>query len=368
MDRSQTIIRTSIIGIAANVLLTAFKAVVGLISGSIAVVLDAVNNLSDALSSLITIIGTRLAGKEPDRKHPLGYGRIEYLSTLIIAVIILYAGITSLIESVKKIISPETADYSAVSLVIIAAAVVVKLLLGRYVKHKGEQVNSGSLIASGSDALFDAIISSSTLVAALIFLGTGVSLEAWLGAVISLVIIKSGLEMLRDTISDILGERADAELSQAVRRSALSFPEVKGVYDMVFHSYGPDRTIGSLHVELPKEMTIREADTLERAITQKVALDTGVILTGISVYSSSGEDTESYAVRSRIAKILNDYPQVLQMHGFFLDEETKTVRFDLVVGFEGGDRKAVFEEIIAKVKKELPDYTIQAFLDLDTAD
>ena len=147
MDRSKRIVRTSIIGILANVLLAAFKAVVGLAANSVAIVLDAVNNLSDALSSLITIVGTKLAGKEPDRKHPLGYGRIEYLSAMIISAIVLYAGVTALVESVKKILHPSTPDYSTVALIIVAAAVLVKILLGRYVKGVGEKVDSDSLVS-----------------------------------------------------------------------------------------------------------------------------------------------------------------------------------------------------------------------------
>ena len=205
-----------------------FKAAVGLVTNSIAIVLDAVNNISDAGSSLITIVGTKLAGKEPDKKHPFGYGRIEYLSAMIISVIVLYAGITSLMESVKQIFHPETPDYSAVSLIIVAVAVVVKILLGRYVKGVGEKVNSDSLINSGEDATLDSIISASTLVAAGIFLIFHVSLEAWLGAVISLVIIKSGVEMLRDTISQILGERNDAELAKAIKETVTGFPGCAG--------------------------------------------------------------------------------------------------------------------------------------------
>ena len=163
MDRDKIIVRTSIIGIAANLLLAGFKAAVGILANSISIVLDAVNNLSDALSSVITIIGTKLAGKAPDKKHPMGYGRIEYLSAMIISMIVLYAGITSLVESVKKIIHPEKAEYTGVTLLIVAAAVVVKLLLGRHVKATGQKVNSGSLIASGEDARLDAVISASTL-------------------------------------------------------------------------------------------------------------------------------------------------------------------------------------------------------------
>ena len=160
LNRDAVIIRTSRIGIMTNVFLAAFKALVGLASRSIAVTLDAVNNLSDALSSIITIIGTKLAGKEPDKKHPLGHGRIEYLSAMVVSGIVLYAGITSAVESVKKIIHPEVPDYSTISLFIIAVAVGVKIVLGRYVKGQGEKVNSGSLVASGSDAMFDAVLSA----------------------------------------------------------------------------------------------------------------------------------------------------------------------------------------------------------------
>ena len=187
LSRDKQIIRTSIIGIAANVMLAGFKAVMGLLSNSIAITLDAVNNISDAASSIITIIGTKLAGKAPDRKHPFGYGRIEYLSAMIISVIVLYAGITSFTESVSKIIEPETPDYSLPILIIIAVAVVVKIVLGRYVKSVGVKTNSGSLINSGEDAVMDSIISASTLAAAIIYMIWGIGLEAWLGAIISII-------------------------------------------------------------------------------------------------------------------------------------------------------------------------------------
>ncbi|MBQ1619649.1 MAG: cation transporter, partial [Oscillospiraceae bacterium] len=206
-ERERTIIKTSVVGIATNVLLAAFKAVVGLLSRSIAVTLDAVNNLSDALSSVITIIGAKLGARQPDRKHPLGHGRVEYISSLLVAAIVLYAGITSLVESVKKIIHPEAADYSTVSLLIIAVAIAVKLVLGRYVKAQGEKVNSGALIASGSDASFDAILSASVLASAIIFLVWHISLEAYVGVVIAAFIIKAGIGMTTETLDDILGHR-----------------------------------------------------------------------------------------------------------------------------------------------------------------
>lgn len=151
--RGRIIVRTSVIGIIVNILLAAFKAAVGITANSIAVLLDAVNNLSDALSSVITVVGAKLAGRKPDKEHPFGHGRIEYLSAMIIAAIVFYAGLTSLWESGKKIIEPEAADYSALSLVIIAVAVIVKIVLGRYFKRQGQAAESGALEASEADAL-----------------------------------------------------------------------------------------------------------------------------------------------------------------------------------------------------------------------
>ena len=368
MNREKTIIRTSIIGIIANVFLAAFKAVIGLMTHSIAIVLDAVNNISDAGSSLITIIGTKLAGKEPDKKHPFGYGRIEYLSAMIISVIVLYAGITSLVESVKQIIHPETPEYSTVSLIIVAVAVVVKILLGRYVKSVGKKVNSDSLINSGEDATLDAIISASTLVAAGIFLIFHVSLEAWLGAVISLVIIKSGVGMLKDTISKILGERNDLELARNIKQTVVSFPEVQGAYDLVLHNYGPDTWNGSIHIEVPDTCTANELDQLIRSIQMAVYQQHQVILTAIGVYSVNTKDPETIEVREKVREIVFAHPHVIQMHGFYLIKEEKSLRFDIVVSFDAKDRRAVYTDVVNDVQKAFPDYTLQVAMDTDFAE
>jgi cation diffusion facilitator family transporter len=365
MSREKVIVRTSIIGIIANVALAAFKAVVGLLSHSIAVVLDAVNNISDAGSSLITIIGTKLARKQPDKKHPWGYGRIEYLTAMIISVIVLYAGITSLMESVKKIIHPEQADYSAVTLIIIAVAVVVKIVLGRYVKATGQRVNSDSLINSGEDATLDSIISASTLVAAIIFLATGLSLEAWLGVIISVVIIKSGIEMLRDTISQILGERVSPELAKGIRETVCSFPQVSGAYDLILHDYGPDQYNGSIHIEIPDSMTADEIDALIRSITWKVYDEHQVILTGVGLYAVNTKNDAAQEMRETIRKTALANKHVRQFHGFYVDEETKQVRFDLVIDFEAGDRRKVFQEVSQEIQGMYPDYQILAALDTD---
>ncbi len=364
-SREKKIIRTSIIGIIANVFLAAFKAVIGVLTHSIAIVLDAVNNISDAGSSLITIVGTRLAAKEPDKKHPFGYGRIEYLSAMIISVIVLYAGITSFVESVKQIVHPETPDYNTISLIIVAVAVVVKILLGRYVKSVGVSVNSDSLINSGEDATLDSVISASTLVAAGIFLIFHISLEAWLGAVISVVIIKSGIEMLRETISRILGERNDAELAKAIRHTVVSFPDVRGAYDLVLNNYGPDTWNGSVHIEVPDTYSANELDLLLRSIQTTVYKEHHVILTAIGVYSVNTKDPEVVGTQKKVREIVFAHPHVLQMHAFYLDKEQKSIRFDVVVSFDAGDRREIYNAIIADVQKAYPEYQLQVAMDTD---
>ncbi len=363
--REKTIVKTSIIGIIANVFLAGFKAAVGLMTNSIAIVLDAVNNISDAGSSLITIVGTKLAGKEPDKKHPFGYGRIEYLSAMIISVIVLYAGVTSFVESVKQIIHPETPDYNTVSLIIVAVAVVVKILLGRYVKSVGVKVNSDSLINSGEDATLDSIISASTLAAAGIFLIFGISLEAWLGAVISVIIIKSGIEMLRDTISQILGERNDAELAKEIHETVVSFPGVEGAYDLVLNNYGPDTWNGSIHIEVPDTYSADQLDQMIRNIQMSVYAQHHVILTAIGVYSVNTKDEEVINAKRKVEEIVFSHEHVRQMHGFYLTKEEKKIRFDIVISFDAQDRRAVFGNVVADVKKAFPDYELQATMDTD---
>lgn len=364
-NRRKIIVRTSITGIVANVFLAAFKAVIGALTHSIAIILDAVNNISDAGSSLITIIGTKLAGRQPDKKHPFGYGRIEYLSAMLISVIVLYAGITSFVESVKKIIKPATPDYNFVSLIIVGVAVAVKIVLGRYVKSVGEKVNSDSLINSGEDATLDSVISASTLVAAIIFMVTGLSLEAWLGAVISLVIIKSGIEMLKDTMSRILGERSDPELAASIKKTVTEFDGVQGAYDLVLNNYGPDAWNGSIHIEVPDTFSADRIDRLIREIQIAVNREHRVILTAVGVYSVNTKDEEAKAVEEKVREIVFSHDHVLQMHGFYLTKETDTIRFDVVVSFDAKDRGEVYKSIKADVQKAFPNHKLQIALDTD---
>ena len=325
------------------------------------------NNLSDALSSVITIIGAKLANRKPDKEHPLGHGRTEYISAMIVAAIVLYAGLTALIESVKKIITPEPADYSITSLIILGGAIVVKLLLGTFVKAQGKKVNSGSLIASGSDALFDAILSGSVLASAIIFLLTGFSLEAYVGVLISIMIIKSGVEMLMETLNDIVGKRADPELTTKIKSILNDADEVLGAYDLILYNYGPDRNYGSVHLELPDTMTVEEVDRLSRTLQERVYLETGVILTGVGVYSYNTANNESARIRNTVHKQVMSHDWALQMHGFYVDMEQKLMRFDVVMSFDVNHSEGL-QELYAEIGAMYPDWTVQITADVDVSD
>jgi cation diffusion facilitator family transporter len=366
--REKIIVKTGIIGIIANVFLASFKAIIGIAIHSTAMVLDAVNNFSDVLSSVVAIIGTKIASKKPDYKHPLGHGRVEYLAQMIIAALILYAGITAFWESVQKIIHPVEAEHSAVSLTIISVAIVVKIVLGIFVKGQGKKVKSDLLISSGTDALFDAILSTAVLISAIILLIFKFNIEAYVSVIISVFILKAGYEIIKEAVDDMVGHRVEAEYTKKVKESVLSFDEVYGAYDLVLHNYGPDKYLGSLHIEVDDNMTADKIDALTRSITAKVFQDTGIFITAIGLYSRNSSNEKLMKLRNDITRLVVDHKHIKQIHGFYVDEENKRITFDVVVDFAEQDREGLIEHIKGDVKKELPEYEIIVALDSDISD
>ena len=362
MNRSQEIIRTSWIGIVTNVLLAGFKAVVGVLASSVAIVMDAVNNLSDALSSVITIIGTKLSQRPADRKHPFGFGRIEYFSAIIIAVIVLSAGITSLIESVKKIFHPTEPEYTTVTLVIIVVAIVVKLVLGQYVKRKGQQLKSDALIASGSDALFDAVITLATLVSAGVMLLWNVSLDGILGALISLVIIKAGIEMLASPVNELLGTSIPAELSKQIIKETSDFEGVHGVYDLILHNYGPDVKIGSLHINVNDTMSAHEIHGLTRKITTYMYEHHGIIMT-VGVYAVATGDNHRAELQSKVMQSLAAHKDIVQVHGFYYSEKDQMLSVDVVPDISVHDDAALISQLTEEIQPLVPDMQVVIVVD-----
>ena len=366
-NRSKVIVRTSVIGILTNLGLVTLKAFVGIIAGSIAIIMDAVNNLSDALSSVITIVGTKLSQKKPDAKHPYGHGRVEYITSLIISVIILIAGVTAIVESVISIIEQKVPSFDIISLILIAVAVLVKIGLGLYFRHVGKKVNSEALKGSGIDALFDALLSLGTLVAIVVSLVWKVNIEGYIGVIIGLFMIKSGIDVLRQSLSSIIGERTSKETSEAIKHLVCENPEVKGAYDLIVNNYGPDRGIGSIHIEVDDKMTAKEIHPLTRKIAFEVYEKFGIIMT-IGIYASNNSDPVINKIRADIQQEVLAHPTIKQIHGFYCDQEIKSITFDVIVDFKDKDAPKLIKEIHDGLQAKYPDYQFSIVEDKDFTD
>ena len=360
--RARQIIHTSWIGIITNVLLAGFKAAVGILASSVAIVMDAVNNLSDALSSVITIVGTKLSQRPANRNHPFGFGRIEYFSAIIIAVIVLSAGITSLIESVKKIFNPTEPEYTTVTLVVIVVAIVVKLILGQYVKRKGDQLKSDALIASGSDALFDAVITLATLISAGVMLLWGVSLDGILGALISIVIIKAGIEMLASPVNELLGTSISAEFTKQIQKEVSDFEGVHGVFDLILHNYGPDVKIGSLHINVYDTMSAHEIHGLTRKITTKMYERHGIIMT-VGVYAVATGENRRAELQTKVMQTLAGHQDIVQVHGFYYSEKENMLSVDVVPDISIHDDDAFASQLTNDIQPLVPGMQVVIVVD-----
>lgn len=362
MNRASQIIRTSVVGIIANILLATFKATVGILASSVAIVMDAVNNLSDVLSSVITIVGTKLSQRPADINHPFGHGRVEYFSAIIIAVIVLTAGVMSLIESVKKIIEPTEPTYTTVTLIVIIVAIIVKILLGMYVKRKGEQLKSDALIASGADALFDAVITLATLFSAAIMLLWNVSIDGILGALISLVIIKAGLEMLSSPINELLGARVSQELLAELKKDVMSFDGVRGVYDIILHNYGPDVLIGSLHISVDDTLNAYDIHGLTRSISERMHQLHGIVLT-VGIYAVATGNNKRTELQNIVIKNLSSHKDILQLHGFYYYEQEQRLSIDVVPDISVTNEPAFAAQLTDELHRLVPDVQISIIID-----
>lgn len=371
-EREKRIIRTSWTGVGVNVLLSVFKAAAGLLSNSIAIVLDAVNNLSDAFSASVTIIGMKLACKPADKEHPYGHGRLEYFTAVVISVVIIFAGGSSFIESVKKIFHPVQAEYSAHTLTILIVAIAAKIFLSRYVSRTGKEVNSESLIATGADAMFDALITGATLVSAVctMIFGehmAGIPLDGILGAAISIVIVKAGYDMMMSPVSELLGERIPAGLAKSIKSDICSIEPVMGAYDLMLHNYGPEHMTGAVHISVPASLTAEEIHFLSEKIRTLIHGKYGVLLT-VGIYAVKTGNEAIVKMQDDITKIVSALPGILQVHGMFVDESKMEISFDIVIDFSVKDVSEMRKEITDILGTVYPNYSVKVNIDKDYCD
>ena len=366
-NRSKKIIQTSIIGIITNLGLVIMKALVGFFANSISIIMDALNNLSDVLSSTITVIGTKLSQKKPDAKHPYGHGRIEYVTSLVIGFIILFGAGLAIYESIMSIISPRDVKFDVLTVILISIAVLVKIVLGLFFRKQGKKYNSEALKGSGIDALFDALLSFATLVSIVVYLIWKVNIEGYIGIIIGLFMLKSGIGVLRTSLSSIIGERTSKETSEAIKKLVCQNPSVLGAYDLIINNYGPERAIGSIHIEVDDNMKAKDIHHLTRRISEQVYREYGIILT-VGIYASNTTDLEDKEMRMFIRDLVKKYPSIKQMHGLYIDKTTNNVSFDIILDFEEPQEQDIVNELYKTLKEKYPLFTFFIQIDKDFSD
>ena len=367
MNRIKKIIKVSTIGIITNIFLVIFKTIIGWISGSISIIMDSINNLSDALSSIVTIVGVFFSKKEPDKEHPYGHGKIEYITSLFIAIIILFTGISFIVESYKKITDNSIATYTPIMLILISVAVITKIVLGTYFKKSGKKLNSNSLIASGIDAMFDALISFSTLVSALIAYFFKISIDGYLGIIIALIIIKSAYKIMSDSFNNIIGTKIDKDIVNKIQKTINKNNKVLGTYDLELHQYGPERIYGSIHIEIEDSLKAKDIHKLTKRISDEIYEKYGVSLT-IGIYSTNTYKDIYAKIKKSIERIIKKYPSIKQFHGYYIDTEKNDISFDLLFDYNEKDTLKIKDEIITKLEKKYDTYKFKITIDNDYND
>lgn len=355
--REGIIAGTSGLGIIVNLLIAAIKVILGLLANSIAIISEGVNNASDALTSVLTLVGTKLAGKKPDKKHPFGYGRIEYLTSLIIAIAILITGFEMITSSVELIFNPEPMDISIAALLAVAISAVIKFFLGIYTIKQGKRADSGALTAVGLDCRNDSFVSVVTIASAIIFLVFDFSVDAYVGIFTSLIILKAGFEVLKDTVSELLGKPGDEELAEKLYKEIRSTEGVLGAADMMLHNYGPDAYSGSVNIEMDHEMTVGQIYEILHALQLRIMYEHKVTMV-FGIYAVDNDHEDVKAIRKTVADFVLAQEHVKSFHAVYLDPNSPKIYCDLIVDYDLRDWDALREEFIAYMAERFPENEI----------
>lgn len=351
-------------GLAANLLLFLAKLTAGLLAGSLAILADAFNNLSDAGSSVVTLIGFKLSSAPPDQEHPFGHGRMEYLSALAVAALIMIAGFELAVKSVEKIVQPTATDFGLVSVLILAVAIAVKLWMAVFYRRIGRTIRSDTLLAAATDSRNDVLSTSLVLVSSVIGWATGVEIDGYIGVLIALFVLWSGFSIVRKTISPLLGQAPDPEMVEAIKQTVLAHDGIVGVHDLMVHNYGPGRCVVSLHAEVPcHEDMLVSHDRIDQV--EKEIMRTYNAVTCIHMDPVDTEDERIGNLRVLVETILGDIDPRLSMHDFrvvFGETHTNLI-FDLVIPFDYREQQKLAEEIQRRVQVVNPRLYIVATIE-----
>ena len=350
-SREDIITVTSGLGIIANLLIAATKVLIGVISSSIAIVSEGANNFADAFTSILALLGAKLAKKHPDEKHPFGYGRIEYLASLIISTLILVTGTETLISSVKLVFNPEEMSVSYLAIAIIAVTAVIKFFLGIYTIKMGEKASSVSLIGVGTESRNDSFASIITIVTALIYLLFHVSLDAYAGIIISLLILKAGIDVLKETLSDLLGRPGEKELATELYRRIRRTDGIIAAADMMLHNYGPDSWSGSVNVEIDHNKTVGEIYKFLHELQLDIMHELNVTMV-FGVYAVDTDHEEMQKLRSVIGRFVKEHQYIKSFHAVYVEPETGKVYCDFIVDYKLRDWDGLRDAFIDYMREE----------------
>ena len=363
-DRQGRIIRTSLLGVVLNLIFAAIKIVIGMAAGSLAIISEGTNNAADAASSLLTLVGTRLSAKHADAAHPFGYGRIEYLTGLVISGLVLYTGIELLKESVGGILHPESVSVSLIMIAIIAMTAVVKFILGLYTIRAGQETGSAALEAVGREGRNDAVFSVVTIAVSLIYLFAGLSLDAYAGLIFAIVILRSGLGTLKETLGDLLGRPGQEELARALYKEIRRTEGIVGAADMMLHNYGPEAWSGSVNIEIDHKVTIGEAYARIHALQLRIMHEYHVTMV-FGIYAVDNDHEMIRELRRSIVAFVRAGEHVTGYHALYIEPDSGRIYCDLVVDYELEDWEALREEFTAYMAEYWPGREIELTIETE---
>ena len=363
-ERNQTIVRYNIVGITINLALAICKLTSGFLCNSDVIMLDGINSLFDVLSYVLSIISVYLGKRSANKAHPMGFGRFEYLFSLLITFIIVEIGIKEIIDSINTIMHPdEPPAYTTLAIVLMAISFLFKVIYGHLCKKKGKEINSTAMVMSGSESLGDAFTSLAILIAVIVIHFTGKDIESYLCIAISLLIIYTGLGILRECTNKILGTRVDPELKKQIVRMVIAADHVLNVSNLVVHNYGEGVNIGSVNIEVDEDMKALQISEISRDIIRKAA-DLGVNLTSVGVSAARLNDPQAFSIYDKIINLAAKYPSIIHVHSFVVDPDNKTMSFYIVQS--GGDNKNKEKDLLQEeLQKIYKDYEIEIFIAID---
>ncbi len=364
ITRQKKIINASIIGITVNALVAASKIVIGIAVSSIAIISEGINNATDASSSLLTLVGTKLSAKHPDKKHPFGYGRIEYLTSLVIAVLISYAGLSLLKDSVESLFKPSELAVTVFATAVVAVTAVIKFFLGVYTMKTGKAVDSSALVAVGLDSRNDAFISILTIVSSLCFIFFNISIDAFVGIVFSFVVLKSGFEIIRENASEIIGESGKEELARQIYKEVRSTDGIINAVDMMIHNYGPDAYAGSVNIEMDHTKTIGEAYEIIHALQIKI-MNKYKIGMVFGIYAVGNDSAEIKTLTELVKQYLADNNHIVSYHALYISHDTNKIYCDFIVDYEFNQWDETRKTFTELIKQNYPEMDVVLTLETE---